>query len=389
MCVPPIGRTSVSRRRLMGTVPLGAAALALGASTPARATGTVGMGAPGPGGEAPSMDLSAPGSGSVAGDRITFLGTVGGPPPEVGAAGISTVLTVQDRNYVVDAGRAAVTQYVNSGLKMADLDTVFVTHLHADHVADLYNFVNLAAFGVNDADDGVTKPFRVYGPSSAGNLPPAPAGTSVVNPQNPVPGIVEFMDSMQAANAYSHNLFIRDSGVPDPRTMVSVHEITPPPTSGSSSRDTAPRMRPFQVYQDDLVTVSATLVPHGPVYPSYALRFDTPTHSVVFSGDTAYSENLIELAHGADVLVHEVIDLSFYAEIGLTGALLDHLRESHTDVSEIGGLAQRAQVSTLALTHLVPGKPGARTIDQWYSKAAVGFTGNVVVGTDLAWLGLM
>ncbi|MBD2763194.1 hypothetical protein IEE92_11625 [Kocuria sp. cx-116] len=97
----------MSRRALMGAVPLGAAALTVGASTPARATGAVGVGASGPGDGAPSMDPSAPVGGSVTGDRITFLGIVGGPPPEVGAAGISTVLTVQGRNYVVDAGRAA------------------------------------------------------------------------------------------------------------------------------------------------------------------------------------------------------------------------------------------------------------------------------------------
>lgn len=376
MCVPPLARRGLSRRGLLAAAPLGAAAVAAGSVVPALAAAPA---------SAPGPALDPDGAPC---DRLTFLGTLGGPPPEVGVAGISTVLTVQGKNYVVDAGRSSVTQYVNSGLKMADLSSIFVTHLHADHTADLYNYVNLAAFGVNDANDGVTRPFTVLGPSSAGRLPGTTQDVPTVNPANPVPGIADFMESMRAANAYSHNVFIRDSGVPDPTTLLTVREIAPPPSVGSSSTDTAPRMAPFEVFRDERVTVTATLVPHGPVYPAYAFRFDTPQHSVVFSGDTSFSENLIELARDADVLVHEVIDLSFYAEIGLTGALLEHLRASHTDVTEIGTVAERAGVGTLALTHLVPGLPGARTAQQWHSKAQQGFSGTVVVGADLATLAL-
>ena len=71
-------------------------------------------------------------------------------------------------------------------------------------------------------------------------------------------------------------------------------------------------MAPILVYQDALVTVRATLVNHGPVYGSFAFRFDTADGAVVFSGDTGYPcSNLVQLAQGADVLVHEVIDPAF------------------------------------------------------------------------------
>ena len=61
------------------------------------------------------------------------------------------------------------------------------------------------------------------------------------------------------------------------------------------------------MFEDDRVRVSATLVAHAPVWPAFAFRFDTDDGSIVFSGDTARSENLIKLAKGADILVHEVI----------------------------------------------------------------------------------
>lgn len=53
--------------------------------------------------------------------------------------------------------------------------------------------------------------------------------------------------------------------------------------------------------------VTATLVPHGPMYPSFAFRFDTDHGSVIFFDDTAKSENLITLAQGTDILVHEAV----------------------------------------------------------------------------------
>ncbi len=59
------------------------------------------------------------------------------------------------------------------------------------------------------------------------------------------------------------------------------------------------------VMEDENVSVTSALVEHPPVEPSIAFRFDTADRSIVISGDTNYSESLIELAQGADVLVHE------------------------------------------------------------------------------------
>ena len=61
------------------------------------------------------------------------------------------------------------------------------------------------------------------------------------------------------------------------------------------------------VYQNNGVTVSAFLVDHGPVKPAFGYRVDYQGHSVVFSGDTRPSDNLVQHAQGADLLVHEVM----------------------------------------------------------------------------------
>jgi hypothetical protein len=95
----------------------------------------------------------------------------------------------------------------------------------------------------------------------------------------------------------------------------------PDPDKPWTHDDTCPAMDPFQIYRDDLVWVSAVLVDHYQVYPSFAFRFDTEDGSVVFSGDTGPDTkgNLQRLAQGADVLVHEVIDEA-WAEV--TGKLI-------------------------------------------------------------------
>jgi ribonuclease BN (tRNA processing enzyme) len=79
--------------------------------------------------------------------RVVLLGVCGGPPPEIDRAGIASALVIGDRVYVIDCGRGAVTQYAQARLAFNKLRGIFVTHLHADHVIDFYDFMALPEFG--------------------------------------------------------------------------------------------------------------------------------------------------------------------------------------------------------------------------------------------------
>ncbi|MEV5010400.1 MBL fold metallo-hydrolase [Streptomyces sp. NPDC055692] len=360
----------------------------LGASAAVVAAGGIGAALAGAG---PVQAAPAPAAAAVARagggkDRLVLLGTAGGPPPEVDRTGISSALVVRDRVYLVDCGRSAVTQYGRAGLKYKDLKSVFITHLHADHIADYHNFLLLAGFGVNDSDDGIVEAIDVHGPGPAGALPQKFGGSRAptVAPDDPTPGLRVLTDKQIEAFAYSTNVFLRDSGIPDVRDLVRVHEIELPAVGADPLKKTAPDMKPFVVMDDGTVRVSAVLVPHGPVFPAFAYRFDTPKGSVVFSGDTSLSDNIVRLARGADVLVHEVIDLDTYRNFGLPAALLDHLKVSHTDVKDIGPLAERCGVRTLVLSHIVPADKKLVSAASWRKRAQKGFSGRVVVGDDLA-----
>ncbi|WP_331739534.1 MBL fold metallo-hydrolase (plasmid) [Streptomyces sp. NBC_00015] len=316
------------------------------------------------------------------GAHLVLLGTAAGPVPMAGRRGISSALVVDGRVYLVDMGHGAFDQFQSAGLDIGALEAVFVTHLHSDHLADLYTLLWLRFGGV----DPLARPLTMYGPGPAGALPAPSSGRSVatVNPRRPTPGLSDYIENSVAATAYDINLRMRDEGWPDIRSFVDVHEIAVPDVGASPTGDMAPAMAPFEVWSDDQVRVTAILVDHPPVFPSFAFRFDTEHGSVVFSGDTTITANMVTLARDADVLVHEAIDMEAVERAGnLTPEQLQHHENSHADVTRIGReVAQPAQVRTLVLSHLAPGTKALPDAG-WKAKAGRGFTGRVVVGNDL------
>ena len=199
------------------------------------------------------------------------------------------------------------------------------------------------------------------------------------DPARPTPGTREMTESLHASYSYSDNIFLRDMNIRDIRTLAEVHEIDVPDV-GANFQNTAPPMRPFQVMQDDRVRVTATLVPHGPVFPSFAFRFDTEHGSVTFSGDTAKTPNLIELAKDTDILVHEAIGVR---GADIPPAVLDHMLQSHVEVQETGRVAQAARARKLVLSHISDLAQNPIDENAWKNAAQRGYDGEVVVGRDL------
>ena len=312
---------------------------------------------------------------------LVLLGTQAGPPIQPDRTGIASALVVDGRTYVIDCGRSAATQYVRAGLRERSLAAIFLTHLHADHIADYYNFFMLGANIPNTLGDIVTGPVAVYGPGPAGGLAPAFGGAQVatVAPADPTPGTARMTAKAIEAYAYSSNLFMRDSAAPDVRDLVQVHEISVP-SVGASYLNRAPTIQPFPVMRDDRVSVTATLVPHGPVFPAFAYRFDTAYGSVTFSGDTTRTPNLIALAKNTDILVHEAINVQ--GAHSLSPAAHDHMLQSHVMVQDVGPIAQQAQAKKLVLSH-IGDLAGPLDMDKWTSWARTGYDGPVTVGADL------
>jgi ribonuclease BN (tRNA processing enzyme) len=146
------------------------------------------------------------------------------------------------------------------------------------------------------------------------------------------------------------------------------------------------------VTADDRVKVSAALVPHPPVTPALAYRFDFKDRSIAFSGDTAPSDSVARLARGADVLVHEAMywpAVEPYLKSAIASGqpvkledFMAHMKADHTPVEDVGRIAQEAGVRTLVLSHLVPALDSISD-DTWRAPAAKYFKGEIVVAKDL------
>ena len=278
------------------------------------------------------------------------------------------------------------------------METIFLTHLHADHIMDLVNIFQ---------GSWPSSRIDVYGPGPAG--PPFTTHDDPVHPvrfaDDPAPGVRRVIEHLNRAFAMNINARIIAERRNDYLDHIHIHEIGLAGEVGGEPGDIevaveiergsaffeVPPVDPFVVHPQDEhgVTVTATFVQHAPVFPALAYRFDTPAGSVVFSGDTGACDNVVTLAAGADILVHEVIDLE--ALLGRLSSLSNYetvrgqLLRSHTPVEVVGSIAARAGVGRLVLSHLVPGE-GSHSPEQWEALVREGapeFTGEVVCGVDL------
>jgi ribonuclease BN (tRNA processing enzyme) len=255
---------------------------------------------------------------------------------------------------------------------------VFLTHLHADHTGDLAGLL-LYPWGGRAGDHGPLPPVRVYGPPRPEALPAGDATfhrETTICPELPAPGTADLVDSILAGYAYHLNVMPLDARMPDAGALARGIDIPLP-----AQTEGIPQV-PVVVFDDGAVRIAAVAVTHGRAVPALAYRFDTADGSVVFSGDTTVNDDLIALAQGAGILVHHIADLGYLQRHGTTGAALDRMAALHTDVTQVGGIAERARVRELILSHYLPAEPDAITDAQWALHAGQGFSGTTTAGTD-------
>jgi hypothetical protein len=207
---------------------------------------------------------AAASAGQALSSRLILLGTAGGPSPKKTRSGPSQIIVIGDRGYVIDCGDGVARQMMTAGV-FRTLRHIFITHHHSDHNADYGNLL-LLAWG-----DALKTPVDTWGPP-------------------PLARMTKLFFEMSAADMRVRET---DEGRPPLRPLVHPHEIR----------------RGGLVMKDDLVTVTCAVVDHPLVPLALAYRFDCPDRSIVFSGDTRRSANLIALAKGADILVHEALYL--------------------------------------------------------------------------------
>ena len=293
--------------------------------------------------------------------RAVLLGTQGGPNFNLTRGETASVVVIDERLYLVDCGYGALGALVRANLNYRDVGQVFLTHLHDDHVADVVSLMGHQWTG------GRVLPTVVHGPAGTKRLVKAAIQYNEVNEQ------IRLVDEARSARVAS---------------LFSAREIAATPAAQV-------------VFRDADLTVRAAENTHYPAdskqrtpQRSLSLRFDARGRSIVFSGDTAYSQNLVQLARGADVLVcegmHVAATRQSFDERVKAGAYADnpegiwaHIAGTHTPLDVAGRMAREAGVHTLVLNHLIPGGWNPELDDAFYRReAAREFGGEIIVGRD-------
>jgi ribonuclease BN (tRNA processing enzyme) len=367
---------AVSRRVLLGAAAAASAGSILASPMLAAAMGRV----------APSRPKVATGRRRRKGTYVVLLGTNAGPIPMSGRQGIASAVVVDGHAYLVDCGMGIQRQLLDAGIGYGSLRALFVTHLHADHVFDYFSAV-IAGKPILQ-QPGFGAPVDVYGPPRVGGVG-TPPGVAQVNPANPGGGMTDIHNGVMDAFSYAVNSFyVKNVLGPDIRDLVRVHDIDVSQSGGDWRGPFAPPTDPFPVFQDSRVKVTASLADHPPVWPSFAYRFETADGSVTFGGDGIPCPNVVKLARGSDLLVHEAMHRQAMLERGVLKTSVDILSTTHTDVNLIGRVARDAKVGAVALSHIVPvdgrtGYPPDLPDRAWTKPVARHYDGPVTMGRDL------
>jgi ribonuclease Z len=267
---------------------------------------------------------------------VVMLGT-GTPGPTPDVWGPATAVVVGKRVFLVDAGVGVERRLAAAGLPTNGPSAVFITHLHSDHVLGLSDLI-FTSWVV-----GRKRPFPVYGPH----------------------GLARLTDHLYAA--FSEDIRIRTEGLEHETRdgyKVDVREIGP-----------------GVVYDSGGVRVTAFAVNHGEWREAYGYRFDGPGRSIVLSGDTSPSEELVRMATGADVLIHEVQPSDSASPPGNRSPAdwARYVRAYHTTALQLGELAARARPKLLVAYHYGRRVPN----DQILADIRRAFSGPVVMANDL------
>ena len=269
---------------------------------------------------------------------VITLGT-GTPVPNPERSGPATAVVIGRRVLLFDAGPGVMRRVAAAGLPIDGVTAAFITHLHSDHTLGLPDLI-LTSWVM-----GRSTPMRLSGP----------------------PGLRRMTDHIIAA--WTEDTVVRVKGLERGRPggyRVDVREVT-----GGV------------VFDSGGVRVTAVRVPHGEWAHAFAYRVDTPGRKILISGDTRYSDAIVEAAQDVDVLVHEVYPERRVAPENRPGGELwpQYLREVHTSDVELGRIAARAKPKLLLLSQVLFMGASEQEIVEGIRRG--GFTGRIVIAKDL------
>jgi ribonuclease Z len=219
----------------------------------------------------------------------------------------------------------------------ADVDAVFLTHLHSDHIVDLFQLI------ISSWHQGRDRPQYIFGPKGTKRY---------------VNGLLELWK-------------------PEFKQRIA-HEKR---SSAAGLGAEVVEIKAGEVFRAGEMTVSAVKVDHYPVRPAFGFLFETPEARLAISGDTTYCPELIEAARGVDVLVHEVyIHRGPVPSVPVEDRRSRNVQSYHTSSDVVGRVAREAEAGILLLSHFVPTRFDE---EELLDQVSADFDGPILIGEDL------
>jgi ribonuclease Z len=265
--------------------------------------------------------------------KVTLLGT-GTPQPLMDRFGPSILIEAGSERLLFDAGRGCLQRLRQLNITYDKLDALFITHLHSDHIVGLPDLW-LTGWLIS----GRVVPLNIYGPV----------------------GTAEMVKYLQLAFSYDLKIRAEDDKAMAEGSKLLVTEI-----------------KEGTIYNKNGVKVIAFDVDHYPIKPAFGFRIEYKGHSVVLSGDTRYSENLIKFAKGTDLLVHEVIIApDTLSKSDPKYPILAH----HTTAEQAGRVFSAVAPKLAAFSHI--SKLYGLKEEDILKSTKINYSGPLVMGEDL------
>lgn len=286
-----------------------------------------------------------------------YLCGTGSPMPDTSRAGPCLGVLAGDRAFVFDVGSGGARNLGSMGFPIARLESVFLTHLHSDHIDGLGELL------LNS---------WIAGGRSAQTPVRGPRGTN------------EVVAGFNAAYRLDSTYRIAHHGP----------EVANPNGFGGAPQEIAIPAGPggqLIVLQDGDLTITAIRVEHAPIEPAFGYRIDYKGRSVSISGDTIYQPRFVAASEGVDLMLHEALNKEMVqvigaklGERGLTNPekIFADILDYHTDPEEAARAAQEAGAGQLVYYHIVPQLPVKLLESVFVGDAKSMFDGKIIVGED-------
>jgi len=275
--------------------------------------------------------------------EVITLGT-GFPAPTMKRFGPATLVKAGKEILLFDAGRGASQRIWQTGTPMGTINGLFLTHLHSDHIVGIPD-VWLTGWLPSPFGRRST-PMRVWGPK----------------------GTKAMMAGLEKAYDWDVETRIADQKLAREGAAIGATEI-----------------EEGVIYNQNGVKVTAFEVDHGElIKPCFGFRVDYDGRSVVLSGDTKFSENLIKHATGTDLLIHQAAMAK--DELLEKSVPVRYIIAHHTKPEEVGTVFARTKPKMAALYHIVlltDGKIPAPTEADVEERAKKNYQGPMVIAEDL------